>query len=143
MGKARLAALTSRGEGVPAVAGIVSDGQATIRRAVAEVFPGVSHLLCQFHDLREAARPVAEADRHAKKELKKAIRGVRAIERSAESETDGASAVVRAYCAAVRGALDAPGASTLVRAGADLAPASRPDRRQPPGATPSVRPVAS
>ena len=32
--------------------------------------------------LREAARPVFEADRHAKKELKKRVRGVRRIERA-------------------------------------------------------------
>ena len=43
--------------------------------------PGVPHQLCHFHYLREAARPIYEADRHAKKELKKRVRGVRPIER--------------------------------------------------------------
>jgi transposase-like protein len=49
---------------------VISDGQHPIRQAVARVFPGVPHQLCQFHYLREAALPIYEADRHAKKELK-------------------------------------------------------------------------
>ena len=53
------------------VAGVISDGQHPIRQAVARVFPGVPHQLRQFHYLREAALPIYEADRHAKKELKK------------------------------------------------------------------------
>jgi hypothetical protein len=61
--------------------------------------------LCQFHYLREAARPLWEADRHAKKELKKRVREVRGIERSAERQTDAASEGVLGYCAAVRSAL--------------------------------------
>jgi Transposase, Mutator family len=62
------------GVGVP-VAGVISDGQHAIRKAVAQVLPGVPHQLCHFHFLREAAHPVFEADRHAKKELKKQVRG--------------------------------------------------------------------
>ena len=49
--------------------------------------PGVPHQLCQFHYLREAAQPIYEADRHAKKELKKKVRGVRPIERAVEGRT--------------------------------------------------------
>src|SRR5215211_3488573 len=62
--------------GVP-VAGVISDGQTSIRRAVEQALPGVPHQLCQFHFLREAALPVFEADRHAKVELKKQVRGIR------------------------------------------------------------------
>ena len=51
--------------GVP-VRGVVSDGQSSIRNAVARALPGVPHQLCQFHYLREAAQPIFEADRHAK-----------------------------------------------------------------------------
>ena len=51
-------------EGVP-VLGVISDGQHAVRQAVAEVLPGVAHQLCQFHDRREAGRPIGEADRHA------------------------------------------------------------------------------
>src|SRR3982751_5855131 len=39
--------------GVP-VAGVISDGQTSIRRAVEQALPGVPHQLCQFHFLREA-----------------------------------------------------------------------------------------
>src|SRR5918997_4496371 len=51
--------------GVPVV-GVVSDGQHSIRLAVAKVWPDVPHQLCHFHYLREAALPIFEADRHAK-----------------------------------------------------------------------------
>jgi hypothetical protein len=44
--------------------------------------------LCHFHYLREAAKPVYEADRHAKKELKKQVRGIRPIEREVEQEAN-------------------------------------------------------
>ena len=62
-----------RGLRVPIV-GAVSDGQHSIRNAVATALPKVAHQLCHFHYLREAARPIYEADRHAKKELKKRVR---------------------------------------------------------------------
>jgi hypothetical protein len=42
---------------------------------------------------------------HAKKELKKRVRDVRGVERSAEQQTDAASQVVLGYCSAVRSAL--------------------------------------
>jgi hypothetical protein len=50
------------------IAGIVSDGQQSLRRAVASALPGVPHQVCQFHYLREAGHFIFEADRHAKKE---------------------------------------------------------------------------
>src|SRR3954449_1504490 len=56
------------------IAGVVSDGQASIRNAVKEALDGVPHQLCHFHYLREAAKPISEADRHAKVQLKKKIR---------------------------------------------------------------------
>jgi hypothetical protein len=105
--------------GVP-VAGVVSDGQHSIRKAVAQALPGVPHQLCQFHYLREAARPIYEADRHAKKELKKQVRGARKIERQVEGRGDPAAEVVRGYCAAVRGALTDDGRPPLDSAGLRL-----------------------
>jgi hypothetical protein len=99
------------------VAGVVSDGQHSIRRAVAAALPGVPHQLCQFHYLREAARPLFEADRHAKKELKKTVRGVRPIERRSEGQDDGGAPVVAGYCAAVRSALTDDGRPPLAAPG--------------------------
>jgi hypothetical protein len=43
--------------GVP-VEGVVSDGQHSIRLAIARVWPDIPHQLCHFHYLREAARVV-------------------------------------------------------------------------------------
>ena len=105
--------------GVP-IAGVVSDGQHSIRRAVARALPGVPHQLCHFHYLREAALPVFEADRHAKKELKKHVRGVRPIERAVEGRDDAEARVVRGYCAAVRSALTDDGRPPLAASGLKL-----------------------
>ena len=66
------------------IAGVVSDGQDSIRKAVKQALDGVPHQLCHFHYLREAAKPVYEADRHAKVQLKKKVRGIRPIERQVE-----------------------------------------------------------
>jgi hypothetical protein len=105
--------------GVPVV-GAVSDGQHSIRKAIAAALPGVPHQLCQFHYLREAARPVYEADRHAKKELKKKVREVRGIERSVEGRADDEAAVIRGYCSAVRSALTDDGRPPLEASGLKL-----------------------
>jgi hypothetical protein len=105
--------------GVP-VLGVVSDGQTSVRRAVAEALPGVPHQLCQFHFLREAAHPVFEADRHAKVELKKQVRGVRPIERALEGHDDPAADVARGYCAAVRSAITDDGRPPLAASGLKL-----------------------
>jgi hypothetical protein len=117
-----LAALLTEAKAALAVpiAAVVSDGQHSLRRAVAKALPGVPHQLCQFHYLREAARPLYEADRHAKKELKKRVRGVREIEREAEGDSDDEAEVVRGYCAAVRGALTDDGRPPLVASGLKL-----------------------
>ena len=107
------------GVGVP-VEGVVSDGQTSIRRAVAAALPGVAHQLCQFHFLREAANPIYEADRHAKKELKKQVRGVRPIERATEGRSDVEAEIVRGYCAAVRSAITDDGRAPLAAPGLKL-----------------------
>jgi hypothetical protein len=107
------------GCGVP-VAGVVSDGQHSVRKAVAAALPGVPHQLCQFHYLREAARPIYEADRHAKVQLKKKARGVRGIERAVEGRADPEAEVVRGYCSAVRSALTDDGRPPLEASGLKL-----------------------
>jgi hypothetical protein len=100
------------------ITGVISDGQDTLRKAVAQELPGVPHQLCHFHYLREAARPIYEADRHAKKELKKRVRGVRTIERKTEGEEAAAEAeIVRGYCAAVRAAVTDDGRPPLAAPG--------------------------
>lgn len=54
--------------------GVVSDDEKALQRAVAQVLPGTPHQTCQFHCLRAAAMPIADADRAFKKALKQAIR---------------------------------------------------------------------
>lgn len=102
------------------VAALVSDGQRSLRKAVAKAFPGTPHGLCHFHYLREAARPIYEADRHAKKELKKQVRGVRQLEREAEQRQDATGQVIHDYCQAVRSALTDDGRPPLEASGLRL-----------------------
>jgi hypothetical protein len=102
------------------ITGVISDGQHAIRHAVARVLPGVPHQLCQFHYLREAARPIFEADRHAKTQLKKRVRGVRPIERALETRDDAEAEAMRGYCLAVRSALTDDGRPPLGAAGLHL-----------------------
>jgi hypothetical protein len=107
------------------ITGVISDGQESIRKAVARTLADVPHQLCHFHYLREAARPIYEADRHAKKELKKRVRGIRPIERQAEKETepnqeDEEAEIVRGDCAAVRAALTDDGLPPLSASGLKL-----------------------
>ena len=83
--------------GVP-VLGVVSDAQESIRLAVADVFPGAPHQLCQYHALREAAEPLWEADRHLLVEAKMELRPLREVEerirRRDAAGSDPANAVV-------------------------------------------------
>ena len=101
------------------IRGISSDRQKSIRNAVATAFPGIPHQLCSCHYLREAAKPVYEADRHAKKELKKQVRGIRPIEREVEQEDEEAT-ITRKYCLAVRSALTDDGHPPLSAPGLKL-----------------------
>jgi hypothetical protein len=102
------------------ITGVVSDGQHAIRNGVAEALPDVPHQLCHFHYLREAAKPIYEADRHAKKELKKRVRGVRAIERKVEGRNDPEAVAILGYCSAVRSALTDDGRPPLDACGLRL-----------------------
>lgn len=99
------------------IAAAVSDGQHSIRKAVAKALPEVAHQLCHFHYLREAARPIYEADRNAKKRLKKEVRGVRKIERACEGREDAEAEVILGYCSAVRSALTDDGRPPLEASG--------------------------
>ena len=81
---------------------------------------GVPHQLCHFHYLQEAAKPVYEADRHAKKELKKQVHGVCPIECAIEKRTDDEATIIRKYCLAVRSALTDDGHPPLTASGFKL-----------------------
>jgi hypothetical protein len=108
----------------------MSDKQDAFVRGIAAEFPGVPHRYCANHFLRDVAKPVLEADSHAKVKMRRTVRGLRAIEREvlaaqhapdappcpavqaeasrcpqAQAE-EGARDVVLDYCAAVRGILN-------------------------------------
>ena len=68
-------------------------------------------VFCHSHYFREAAKPIYEADRHAKKELEERVRGIRKIEHRAEEGSEGGEAdaeaeVVRGYLRRGAGRLD-------------------------------------
>jgi hypothetical protein len=105
-------------DGLPVpIPGVVADGQHPSRSAVSEVLPDVPHHLCHFHYLCEAARPISEADRHAKEELTQRVRGAGPIERSLEGRDGPEAEAARGYCDAVRSALTDDGRPPLGASG--------------------------
>ena len=60
----------------------VSDKQDALVTGIAAEFPEVPHRYCDNHFLRDAAKPVLDADSHAKVQMRKQVRGLRGIERS-------------------------------------------------------------
>ena len=113
----------------------LSDRQDAFVTGIAAEFPDVPHRYCDNHFLRDVAKPVLEADSHAKVQMRRKVRGLRKIEQavlkrqSAKAsenpvdddpkatagmiavvanppEVDSASAVVFDYCAVVRGILN-------------------------------------
>jgi transposase len=94
------------------VLGVISDCQESIRLAVAAVFPGVPHQLCQYHALREAAEPLWEADRHLLVEAKMELRGLREVEervRQGDGPATAADGVVLDTVLALRQVVRAKG----------------------------------
>jgi hypothetical protein len=60
----------------------LSDRQDAFVTGIAAEFPDVPHRYCQNHFLRDVAKPVLEADSHAKVQMRKKVRGLRTIEQS-------------------------------------------------------------
>jgi hypothetical protein len=99
------------------MAGVISDGQLSIRRAVEVALSEGPHPLGHFHDLREAAQPIYEADRHVKKARKQHVRGVRPIARQRAGRTAPEAEVIRGYGGAGRRALTEDGRPPWVASG--------------------------
>jgi len=59
----------------------LSDKQDAFVTGIAAEFPGVPHRYCVNHFLRDLAKPMLEADSHAKVKMRSKVRGLRAIER--------------------------------------------------------------
>jgi hypothetical protein len=62
------------------VAGWISDKQEAFVQGISTVFPQMPHGYCKNHFLRDLARPVLEMDSHAKVQMRRKVRGLRAIQ---------------------------------------------------------------
>ena len=60
----------------------LSDKQDAFVTGIAAEFPNVPHRYCDNHFLRDVAKPVLEADSHAKVQMRKKVRGLRKIEQA-------------------------------------------------------------
>jgi hypothetical protein len=60
----------------------MSDKQEAFIKGIAAEFPEVPHRYCDNHFLRDLAKPVLEADSHAKVQMRKEVRGLRMIEQA-------------------------------------------------------------
>jgi MULE transposase domain len=69
----------------------MSDKQEAFVQAIAAEFPQVPHRYCQNHFLRDVAKPLLAADSHAKVQMRRKVRGLRAIERDILAEQPAAS----------------------------------------------------
>jgi hypothetical protein len=74
----------------------LSDRQDAFVTGIAAEFPGVPHRYCGNHFLRDVAKPVLEADSHAKVQMRKKVRGLRTIEQAVlkHQKTEEASQVL-------------------------------------------------
>ena len=59
----------------------MSDKQDAFVTGIAVEFPDVPHRYCQNHFLRDLAKPMLEADSHAKVQMRQKVRGLRDIEK--------------------------------------------------------------
>jgi hypothetical protein len=71
----------------------ISDKQDAFVTGIAAEFPGVPHRYCDNHFLRDVAKPVLEADSHAKVPMRQRVRGLRGLERSVLSRRRGTAQV--------------------------------------------------
>jgi hypothetical protein len=60
----------------------ISDKQDAFVTGIAAEFPGVAHRYCDNHFLRDVAKPVLEADSHAKVQMRRKVRGLRKVEQA-------------------------------------------------------------
>src|SRR5256714_13405146 len=68
----------------------------------------------------DAIEPLYDADRHAKTQLKKHVRGVRPLERALEERNDPEAKAIHGYCLAVRSSLTDDGRAPLDASGLKL-----------------------
>ncbi|MHB8395874.1 MAG: transposase [Thermoplasmataceae archaeon] len=91
---------------------VISDHQHSIRLGVKKALPGIKHQFCHFHVLRNALLPISDRDRALKKDIRKRIRGLSAIEESLSRRNDDCSHI-RDACSLTRSLLIYPGSMPL------------------------------
>ena len=101
---------------------VVSDADKNIRRAAETSLPNCPHQACQVHCLCEAGKPIFEADRAMKTDLRRDIRAkLRPLSRVLSQPQEGTpNAVLTDYCEGLREALRADGLSPFELAGLKL-----------------------
>lgn len=103
------------------IIGVISDKQHSICLAVERQLPGIPHQLCQYHYLKDLAKPVCEADRQFRKELKKQVRKIRPIEVAVQQSGDNWEAqIAQDYCLAIRTVMRTEGKYPLEFPGVEL-----------------------
>jgi hypothetical protein len=96
----------------------MSDKQDAFVKGIAGEFPDVPHRYCDNHFLRDVAKPVLEADSHAKVQMRKKVRGLRTIEQAvlqrqkSEIKDDLALPTADATGTAFEAAANPPGTNT-------------------------------
>ena len=115
----------------------MSDKQDAFVKGIARVFPGVPHRYCVNHFLRDLAKPMLKADSHAKVQMRKKVRGLRAIEREAlrqrqeiETQAEAGEAVTSEKKAAKSRATPLPDPSPARRSEQAVATTNPPKQEQ-------------
>ena len=116
----RTALTGERAEDAIPIRGVISDGQHSIRHAVARALPGVPHQLCQFHYLREAARRSSRRTGTPRRSSRSACAACARLSAALEGRTDAEAEAARGYCLAVRSALTDDGRPPLAASGLKL-----------------------
>jgi MULE transposase domain len=81
----------------------MSDKQDAFVKGIKAEFPDTPHRYCQNHFLRDLAKPLLEQDSHAKVQMRKKVRGLRAIEKQVLEDRRKAQAEPEAAGAAAAG----------------------------------------
>jgi hypothetical protein len=105
------------------IRGVISDADQNIRRAVTTSLPGCPHQACQVHCLCATGKPIFEADRALKTDLRRDIRAkLRPISHtlSQSAPEDSQREVLADYAEAFRDVLRADGVSPFDLAGLRL-----------------------
>src|SRR6266550_2192602 len=110
----------------------LSDKQDAFVTGIAAEFPGVPHRYCVNHFLRDLAKPMLDADSHAKVKMRRTVRGLRTIEREVLQQRRPSAAAAPAVAPAAASPAVVPAATTPVthvpayQAATDIAAATAP-----------------